>query len=52
VIDETEVRECQAEDVGCSIRKLWLSLALEMFDIEHNAIPSEANANKWAGFVR
>ncbi|MEM3731396.1 MAG: GNAT family N-acetyltransferase [Candidatus Bathyarchaeia archaeon] len=47
-----EICEYKAEDVDNKVKLLWLSLAREMFEIEHFMLPSEANANKWIKFIR
>jgi hypothetical protein len=49
--DEIEIRECKAEDVDDSLKRLWLALANGML-IEHYIVPSEANADTWVKFVR
>jgi ribosomal protein S18 acetylase RimI-like enzyme len=40
------------EDLGSSVRHLWMGLAEEMFEIEPLTIPSEANSSKWLDFVK
>ncbi|MEM2912282.1 MAG: GNAT family N-acetyltransferase [Candidatus Bathyarchaeia archaeon] len=47
-----EICEYKAEDVDDTVKQLWLSLAREMFKIEHFILPSEANADKWIKFIR
>jgi len=47
-----EIYECEVEDVDDSVKKLWLGLAREMFEIERLILPSEANGDKWVEFVR
>jgi len=47
-----EICEYKVEDVDNSVRQLWLSLAREMFEIEHFTLPSEENADKWIKFIR
>ncbi|MEM2102130.1 MAG: GNAT family N-acetyltransferase [Candidatus Bathyarchaeia archaeon] len=46
------IYEYKAEDVDDTVKQLWLSLAREMFEIEHFTLPSEANADKWIKFIR
>lgn len=47
-----KIHECEVKDVGESVKKLWLGLSQEMFEIERLIVPSEANGDKWVGFVR
>jgi anthranilate/para-aminobenzoate synthase component II len=35
VAGPVEVLECRAEDVDDSLKELWLSLARQMFEVEH-----------------
>jgi ribosomal protein S18 acetylase RimI-like enzyme len=44
--------ECQGKDLDESLRRLWINLAREMFEIEPITIPPEANSNKWFNFVK
>jgi ribosomal protein S18 acetylase RimI-like enzyme len=50
--NEIEVHLCRVEDIDKTLKQLWLALALEMFEVEHYTMPSEANADRWANFVR
>jgi len=52
MIDEIKIYECEVENVGDSVKELWVALAHEMFDIEHFTLPSEANGDRWVKFVR
>lgn len=52
VADEVDICECRAEDLDSSLRRLWMRLAQEMFEIEPVTIPSEANSSKWLDFVK
>jgi len=47
-----EICEYKAENVDDTLKQLWLSLAREMFKIEHFILPSEANADEWIKFIR
>ncbi|MEM3696824.1 MAG: GNAT family N-acetyltransferase [Candidatus Bathyarchaeia archaeon] len=49
--DDVEICECQPEEVDDSLKELWLSLAREMFEIEHFILLSEANSERWVKFV-
>lgn len=47
-----EIHECDVENVGDSVKELWLGLAREMFEFEHLTLPSEANADTYVKSVR
>ena len=54
-MDEIEIYECRLEDVDNFVRelkKLWLCLAHEMYEIEHFIKPSETNSDRWMKFVQ
>ena len=47
-----EIYEFKAERNGDSLKRLWLGLALEMFELEHFVLPSDDNGDRWLESVR
>jgi ribosomal protein S18 acetylase RimI-like enzyme len=50
--NKIEIYDCRVEDVDDSVKKLWLALSREMFEVEHFIIPSQTNSDRWSKFVR
>lgn len=49
---DLEIKEYSSEDIDNSLKKLWIKLAQEMYELEHFTLPSESNANLWLDYLR
>lgn len=49
---DLEIKEYSSEDIDNSLKKLWIKLAQEMYELEHFTLPSESNASLWVKYVR